>query len=101
MIPVFPEGIWIWVRNGEGLEFKAWCENEPNNADKNEHCLHLYGDPDPYIHEFKWNDTIYLHKPLEAIMPKIEGIVNDLFLSIMRSICENAKFHLNIRNQRP
>ena len=70
----FQKGTWKWVRSGEQVEFTAWCKGQPDNGvDKNEHCLHLYGDPAGNC-EFKWNDSHCIMYPLEDIMPKIKQI---------------------------
>jgi hypothetical protein len=62
----FQEGTWKWGRTGEQVEFTALCKGQPDNGvNKNEHCLHLYGDPAANC-DFKWNDCpcITLLKPI-------------------------------------
>lgn len=40
------------VATGDQATFFSWDTNEPNNYNKEEHCVHIRGD-----HDFQWNDS--------------------------------------------
>ena len=56
------EGQWEWV-TGEPFEYKNWDYGEPNNVNENEHYLHIFRIPCPYLDGMslagKWNDLQY------------------------------------------
>ncbi|KAJ8302218.1 hypothetical protein KUTeg_021205 [Tegillarca granosa] len=45
------EGEWRWMKSRQPFQFTAWAPGQPDDANKHEDCLHLYG-----VSGFKWND---------------------------------------------
>ena len=62
----FQEGVWMWVRTGKQVEFKAWCLGKPDNwGPLGENCLHLYNTC-----ELKWNDNDCFNDNIKPICQK-------------------------------
>lgn len=44
------EGDWTWYSSGNKFQYKDWHPNQPDNANKNENCMHIWNNQ-------KWNDA--------------------------------------------
>jgi len=48
------EGNYYWDATGHAIgPFTYWHPDEPDNADNNEHCIHMWGDGNNHL----WNDA--------------------------------------------
>lgn len=46
------EGRFSWFTTGKVFQYTNWQANQPDNAQGNEHCVHIRGNPTNYT----WND---------------------------------------------
>ncbi|XP_045479162.1 perlucin-like isoform X1 [Harmonia axyridis] len=47
------EGSFVWLSTGRPLNFTSWCNGQPDNAGKNEHCLEILRLG---VENYVWND---------------------------------------------
>nr|XP_029731685.1 perlucin-like [Aedes albopictus] len=55
------EGHFVWIANGQPIEYANWLPGKPDNKDGKEHCVHLWYEKAKKLN-WGWNDVVCTSK---------------------------------------